>query len=194
MIKNDKGVTLVILVVTILLLLILTVIGLNLSFTGITEIEDGREVTQLGIIRQAIVEQYNKAIALNQIKIPTSKPNVSFWVGERITDFSTIHLPDEAILTKTEESDEFYAKRENYQYKFQEECYYRLSPEDLKNIGISDAKDTYIVNYSTCEVYNETKQLNSQSQLLYLPSTQTEKQKLVDAENKESFNDWEKNG
>lgn len=194
MIKNDKGVTLVILVVTILLLLILTVIGLNLSFTGITEIEDGREVTQLGIIRQAIVEQYNKAITLNQVKVPVEEQRVSFWVGEPITDFSTINLPDEVAIIKDESSNEFYAKRENYQYKFQEECYYRLSPEDLKNIGISDAKDTYIVNYSTCEVYNETKQLNSQSQLLYLPSTQTEKQKLVDAENKESFNDWEKNG
>lgn len=193
MIKSDKGITLVILVVTILLLLILTVVGLNLSFTGITETIDSREVTQLGIVRQAVMEQYNKAIALNQIKVATSKPKVSFWVGERITDFSMIDLPDETILTKTEDSNEFYAKQETYQCDFQEEYYYRLRPEDLNQIGISDAKDTYIVNYSTCEVYNETKKINSNGELLYLPSTKT-KEQVTDEGDKESFNDWKLNG
>ena len=190
MIKNDEGVTLAILVVTVILLLILTVVGINISFMEITEVEDSREVTQLGMIRQAITEQYHKAIALNQIKVSVTKPKVSFWIGEMITDFSTINLPNETILTKTEDSDEFYAKQETYQYEYQEECYYRLTPEDLKKIGIGDAKDTYIVNYSTCEVYNETKQLNSQSQLLYLPSVKTEKQQLVEVGDKKSFNDW----
>lgn len=34
--------------------------------------------------------------------------------------------------------------------------YYRINNEQFKELGITDIKDTYIVNYKTGEVYNET--------------------------------------
>ena len=34
--------------------------------------------------------------------------------------------------------------------------YYRLSDSDLKEMGVTQAQDSYIVNYKTGEVINET--------------------------------------
>ena len=36
------------------------------------------------------------------------------------------------------------------------EYYYRLSESDLKEMGVTQAQDSYIINYKTGEVINET--------------------------------------
>ena len=38
-----------------------------------------------------------------------------------------------------------------------EEYYYKLAPDKLREIGITNTRDTYIVNYKTGEVINESK-------------------------------------
>ena len=145
--------------------------------------------TELGMVRQAIVERYAEAVAVNQIEILSSNAPVSFWMGERIEEFSDIQLPEKSSVKENEDVNEFYSRTTQYVCKYQEDYYYRLTPENLKEIGIADAEHTYIVNYKTGEVYNETKKVDSNSELLYLPAMM--QNKTVDSGDQESFNDWQ---
>ena len=40
--------------------------------------------------------------------------------------------------------------------------------EQFKELGITDIKDTYIVNYKTGEVYNETQKTTNDGNILYI--------------------------
>ena len=57
-------------------------------------------------------------------------------------------------------------------------------------MGVGDVKHTYIVNYKTAEVYNETKKVTSDFRLLYLPSTKYPTNNTT-TEDKVNFNDWD---
>ncbi len=188
MIKNEKGITLVSLMLTVILMLMLAGVGIRVTFSGIKNVENNQLKAELGIVRQAIIEQYSLAEATNQIKISVTKETVSFWRGKRIENFSEIQLPEESLVKENSEVQEFYRKRNQYDCQYQEDYYYRLNPEMLSQIGIAEAKYTYIVNYKTGEVYNETKQMTSNSNLLYLPSTVYENHSKT--EDNTSFNDW----
>lgn len=173
MMKKNEGITLVSLVITIIIMLMLAGIGVTTAYTSINGVRDDKLKTELGVIRQATLEQYTLAQAVNQTKTLATEPQVSFWIGEKITDKNEI-----TFISLSE-----------YNPQYQEEFYYRLNPENLRKIGIKDAKYTYIVNYSTGEVYNETQKTTSDHQQLYLPSTiyNNSPQK----EDFKNFNDWQ---
>lgn len=187
MMKNNSGVTLISLVVTILILGILAGMAVVSVRTTITDVKDSKFNTELGLVRQAVTEQYSKAKNVGQTKTLKSEEQVSFWVGERITDFYDIDLPEESSIIENSDVTEFYNMAANYSCEYQEDFYYRLTPDMLKQIGVNDAEDTYVVNYGTSEVYNETQKINSLSELLYLPKTRYETEKM----NSQDFNDWE---
>ena len=84
MIKNNQGVTIVILVVAVVLLLILAGVGLNMSFSSVDKVKDSKLETELGMVRQAVTEQYWKASSVGKTGISMGEGNVSFWVGNRI--------------------------------------------------------------------------------------------------------------
>lgn len=189
MIKNEKGVTMIILIVTILLLLILAGVGVTAGIGNIGFVTDDKLEIELGIVRQAVTEQYGKALAVGKTQVTPDNSDVSFWLGERITDFSNIQLPEEATITKTAPTEAFYEMARHYAPVYQEDFYYRLTPEDLSSIGIGNAKATYVVNYSTGEIYNETQKVNRQSKLLYLPAINQAKEPVSEDN---TFNDWEK--
>lgn len=46
--------------------------------------------------------------------------------------------------------------------------YFRLTPEELDRLNISNTTDTYVINYYTGEVYNETQELADDGSVLYL--------------------------
>lgn len=188
MIKNNQGVTIVILVVAVVLLLILAGVGLNMSFSSVDKVKDSKWETELGMVRQAVTEQYWKASSVGKTGISMGEGNVSFWIGNRIMNFSEIDLPNKNTVKVTEESEAFFSKADSYAPVYQEDYYYRLMPTQLKEIGIQEAEATYVVNYATGEVYNETQKKDSKSQLLYLPQTN---QKMTDAlEKDDTFSDW----
>ena len=189
MMKNKKGVTLILLVVTILLLLILAGVGMTAGIGNLDFVTDNHLETELGIVRQVVTEQYGKAVAVGKTQVNASDANVAFWLGERITDFSNIQLPDENTVMKTAQTEAFYGMASRYEPVYQEDFYYRLTPEDLSKMGIGHAKATYVVNYSTGEIYNETQKVNGKSNLLYLPGTsQTKEPEQED----HTFDDWNK--
>ena len=187
MMKKNNGVTLISLVITILVLGILAGVAIVSTRTTVNDVKDSQFNTELGIVRQAITEQYGKAMAVKQVKVPVSEEPVSFFVGERITDFYDIDLPEQSSIIANADVNEFYNNMTSYSCEYQEDFYYRLSPAVLEQIGINDTQDNYIVNYSTGEVYNESEQVNSLDELLYLPKAKYDSSE----ENTQDFNDWE---
>ena len=93
MIKSDKGITLISLIVTVMLLIILVGIGLDMAFISIKNVTDNKLNTELGLVRQVVIEKYSMALAINKTE---SSEVSSFWIGEKIVDVSTIKLPENA--------------------------------------------------------------------------------------------------
>ena len=50
--------------------------------------------------------------------------------------------------------------------------YKELSKTDLENLGITDEKDIYIVNYKTGEVINKTQKVTNKGKALYVYSVE----------------------
>ena len=192
MMKNNKGITLVSLIVTVIVMSILATVGVRVVYVGMSDAKTDKLNTELGIVRQAILEQYALAEAVRKIEVLPNQPQVSFWLGQRIDNFSDISLPDQSQVESNEEVIRFYRKNGTYHCTYQEDYYYRLTPQDLEKIGITKTEDTYVVNYKTGEVYNETKQMTSDAQLLYLPSTLKENA-MTQTGDPTSFNDWNGN-
>ena len=188
MIKKNEGITLVSLTVTVILLLVLAGMGLNVSYLTVKDVRNNRLNTELGMVRQAITERYSMAVAVNKANTRISEPQISFWVGQKVEASNPITLPERTKINWNQEAEDFYAKYDNYNHEYQEEFYYRLSPEDLEEIGIAHANYTYIVNYKTGEVYNETKKIDRDSNLLYLPAKENSEEETK--EDTHSFNDW----
>ena len=188
MMKNEKGVTLLSLAVTIVVLFLLVGIGTDMTSTNINDINDSKMSSELNIVRQAITEQYTMAVAVNKVKIPKDNDQEVLWVGERIDNSAVaIELPNQSEIELSDEVTAFYNKATEYNLEYQEEFYYRLTPEKLTELGVKDAVHTYVVNYSTGEVYNETKQMASDKKLLYIPSMVYE---LTEDQVDNTFNDW----
>lgn len=188
MIKNKRGITLMSLMIVVIIIFILAGVGLNISFMAIKDVRNNKLSGELGILRQAIVERYSMAAAVNQLEVGANKQQVSFWVGDKIQDVSGIELPDSA--NQNEDTEIFVSNLENYTIEYQEDYYYRLNHNQLDEIGVRNSDYTYIVNYKTGEVYNETKKVDSKNNLLYLPPIKnTEDEK---GEDTTSFNDWNK--
>ena len=186
MMKDNKGITLVVLTITVIILFILVGTGMTIIYSGVAETKDNKYYTEIGIVRQAILEQYTLAEAVGQIKVSKETSPVSFWKGTKIEEVDQIELP--TIKEDDQNAHIFLERLKKYQPEYQEDFFYRLQPKDLATLGISDAKDEYIVNYSTGEVYNETKKLRSDAYLLYLPSTIYVPKE--ETEDKETFSDW----
>lgn len=204
MIKKEKGITLISLSVTVIILLILAGTGMTVVYTGINEVKDNKLQTELGIVRQAIMEQYGLAQAVQKTKVLASEPAVSFWVGDRIDPSDPIYIPTNDSINPEDQNAQIFIDKVTNRVTptYQEEFYYRLNAEQLKQIGVGNktvikddeetetgvSKYTYIVNYSTGEVYNETKKVTSTHNLLYLPSTVYDLGSKTEEE--ENFQDW----
>ena len=187
--KKSQGITLISLVVTVIVMLILAGTGTAAVYTGLQEIKDNKLNTELGMVRQAIIQQYSLAEAVGKVKILPEEPKVSFWKGERLENGSSIDIPTNRNA-EDENGNEFLVKWANYHPVYQEDFYYRITTEQLGELGVSsnDSDNTYIVNYSTGEVYNETKKMTSESNLLYLPSTVYDNNTQKPEDNR--FQDW----
>ena len=58
MIKNEKGITLITLAITIIVLAIIASISINFGKDTLTEVENKKIMTELSSIQQAIFERY----------------------------------------------------------------------------------------------------------------------------------------
>lgn len=152
MLKENKGITIVALVVTIVVLLILASVTINGVIQGIDEAKENKLLSELSMVQHAVTQRYTKyeltkdRDVLVGTKIQTSTlENVPNTINWKVTQFDEINNPE----------------RE----------YYRVNKSDLVKLGLSgdDKTDSsYVVNYSTGEVYNETSKQTKSGKVLYL--------------------------
>lgn len=155
-VKSQKGITLMALVITIIVLLIIAGIGIGeiIGNSGdINQTEDVLALSELKKIQQAVLENY---IKYKQVG------NENLFIGDYVEnsiaqqELSEIK-PGELLKANTQDSN-------------LENMYYKVTAGKLKLLGLDNInnKDEYIVNYSTGEVFNITKKKTAQNEALYI--------------------------
>lgn len=161
-IKNNKGITLMALIITIIVLIILAGIGIG-SSTGmkgnINKSKETMVTAELSKIQQAVLENYIKYKQLNQEK---------FLKGEKISyddaveEFNMLGLGSNQKL-----------KVASYNISTDTDpslYYYKMTKDNLNEMGLQNINndDEYIVNYSSGEVFNITQRKTASGNVLYI--------------------------
>jgi type II secretory pathway pseudopilin PulG len=154
--KNERGITLIALVITIIVLIILAGIGIGAS----TGMKGNIQNTTTNLAKEELAEVQQAVLEID-IKYNQTK-NINSIIGNVITySEAQTYLSKIGMSLKAEE----YSDTSDTSDK--EKYYYILKPSDLENIGLKNSEDTYMVNYSTGEVFNVTKQKTADGELLY---------------------------
>lgn len=148
--KNQKGVTIVSLVITVIVLMIVAGIGVKVGTDQITKTKDNTVVSELSMVQHAILEQYTK--------YKTTK-NANYLVGNMVSreELNSITSTLGVTLVTVPSS-----------YLEKERAYYKLDKASLLEIGIKNTDDEYVVNYISGEVMNITKKATSEGNALYV--------------------------
>lgn len=160
--KNEAGVTLVALVITVILIFIVAGISINLGDESIDKAEADKIKSELYMVQQAVVTQYAKAKSMNLTNIEVDNSDVEdskkpeVFKGKRLA-FNSIYIKRNFYLLDS------VTGKYKEECKYYEDFYYKLEEEDLKTLGINypntvkdSIKSEYVVNYRTGEVYNYT--------------------------------------
>lgn len=154
--RNNKGITLIALVITIVVLLIIASISIVGGIEGAETAAENKLLTELDMVQHAVLERYTKAQMIKE-DVPGEMQEI-----EDVND--TVNL----INNQLEDGNTISLKINSYTDKDKYEYYYKLNLGTLKELGITNAKDTYIVNYSTGEVLNITTQKTKSGKPLYI--------------------------
>lgn len=174
--KNQKGITLIALVITIIVLLIIASVA---TYTGINAIRDSKNqsyLSEIKILQQAVLENYTKYLTTKDEKYIRGKQVNYFDMEELVNDINS--NSNESITLKMMDYGDS-ALPEIY--------YYRLSEKDLEEMGVSTTyKDTYIINYYTGEVFNETLKVAGDGTPLYTYAIDVEVPNIIISANPSS--------
>lgn len=155
--KNEKGITLVTLVITIVVLSIITSITIASGLDAKKNTKDTKSAvlkSELAQVQQIVLE--------TDIKYKQTK-NSNTLLGEKITF-------NEAKTTLREISNSLSLRGEDYDSSLNEDIeiyYYKIDPELLEQLGIKGSEQQYIINYSTGEVLNYYTKTTSNGEVLY---------------------------
>ena len=156
--KNEKGVTLVALAITIIILIMIAVVGIKMAggIKGdITTSKDSVYKSDLGSVQQMAFETYIKYKQTgSELMLKGNK--ISY--EEAANSLSTLNA--DLVQKQTYNTDNTNA----------EIVYYRLNKNQLKEMGIVNIDDDadYIVNYYTGEAWDNAKKTISTGEPLYL--------------------------
>lgn len=134
--RKEKGVSLIILAITIIILLILAGITIQYGTNAIEESKMTKEYDNLLTIQHAVYEQYNKYLLTK---------NSNLLVGKELTQ-------EELIIVK----DQIGSTLDHNNISLQESVYV-LDVTDLETIGVSNTgnlKGAYIVSYENGTIIN----------------------------------------
>lgn len=155
-VKSQKGITLMALVVTIIILLIIAGIGIG-EIAGnagdINQTEDAMVLSELKKVQQAVLETYIKYKQLENDKV---------LIGTRV-DYNVAQ--EELRKIKSGE-----ILKANSDQSIVEYRYFKLNKNNLNSLGLDNIhnNDEYIVNYSTGEVFNITQKKTAKGDILYV--------------------------
>lgn len=145
-IRKNNGITLVALVITIIVLIIIASISITGTLQDTDETKDNVAISELGIVQHAILERKTKA-QLTKEELP----------GQSVTSTQLQQVIDE-IEEKSGTTITLEGNPEDYKL---------LDDEALQDLGMENYKSEYIVNYSTGEVIDITRQVTEDGTVLY---------------------------
>lgn len=145
-IRKNNGITLVALVITIIVLIIIASISITGILQDTDETKDNVAISELGMVQHAILERKTKA-QLTKEELP----------GQSVTSTQLQQVIDE-IKAKSGTTITLEGNPEDYKL---------LDDEALQDLGIENYKSEYIVNYSTGEVIDITRQVTEDGTVLY---------------------------
>lgn len=150
--KSTKGISLIVLAITIMVMLIIAGIVIYDGIDSVRQAKENKALSEVQIVQHAVLEAYTNY---------SKTKDVSFLVGVKVEDSEVTALASTlgvTLVTIPEVYDETIR------------AYYRLTQANLEKIGINKSVDTYIVNYLTGEVINETLQKTKSGKPLYVYS------------------------
>lgn len=155
--KNQKGITLIALVVTIVVLLILAGITINMGTQSIKDSREDTLLSELGMVQNAILQR--------KTKIDLTDETDEAYPGDKI-DIATVNSVIAEI--NSQQTGEDIELKDNSEGK--ENNYYLLTTSNngLNNLGITKSENEYIVNYETGEVINSTTKVTESGKPLYI--------------------------
>ena len=173
-IENNKGITLMALIITIIVLMIITGIGIGASTGMRGNINESKEVmatAELSKIQQAVLENYIKYKQLNQERFLYG---VKITFAEAKTEFENLGLNGNETLKVSSYDGISEADPSLF--------YYKLDKMHLKEMGLQNINnnDQYIVNYSSGEVFNITQKKTASGNVLYVESKKVNSEYIKD--------------
>lgn len=146
--RSEKGITLVVLVVSIIIMGIIAGVGVYQGTKGVTTAKDSKLMSEVGMVQHAILEQYAKYKTTN---------NKTYLKGNKIDKNSVVQIATEMGINLV-----------NIPATYTNAEYYKLSASDVQNLGFENAKDEFIVNYVSGEVINYTNRKDSKGNPVYV--------------------------
>ena len=153
--KNDKGITLIVLIITIIVLLILAGVVIVGGISGTDNSIENRAESELNEVHHALIERYTK------YQLTKDK---SLLVGTMIDLSSLTDVPNSITWKVTQ-----FTSVNDSDIKNPDRKYYRLNKSDLEKLGLKGDynNSSYIVNYYSGEAYDETNKTTSKGIVLY---------------------------
>lgn len=163
--KDNKGITMVALVITIIVLLILASVSIGGSLITKREAVENAMVTELNMVEHAALERYTKVSITGEeypgtqyVTIDELKQDLEQAASTAgVTSILSGSGSNPIVLQSETETDE------NGNTK-----YYRLGKDDLSKLGITNTEDEYIINYERGEVINLTQIRTNSGEALYV--------------------------
>lgn len=150
--KNQKGITIIALVITIIVLLIIASISIGSALNSHQLAAKNKLLTEVEMVQHAALERYTKQVTLGNENFPgeeyTSKAEIEADIDKIKSDTKLSE-----ILNNTTPGD-----------------YYFLDTTALKSLGVTDTEDSYIINYKLGIAINATVQLTEDGEPLYVYS------------------------
>lgn len=128
--KNQKGLTLISLIVMIVVLLILAVVTYKTVNVNQNEAKGHTLESEIKMVQNAVLQRKTEA--------DLTRTSYDDLPGENISKEEVQKIMSDNVL-----------KGEDGEYK-------SLTPDTIQELGISSTEDTYIVNYRTGEVINQS--------------------------------------
>lgn len=166
---NEKGITLMTLVITIIVLLIIAGVSLNFSKDSIKEARENTALTELNMVQHAILEKYTKAKVMKDESILPSAGVFNDVASSLSSSSKYTSITDLVSYINSKNTDEDITLKDT-EYS----NYVLLQQNELKQLGITKTEDEYVVNYQTGEVFNITQEVTKSGKALYIYAKESE--------------------
>ena len=148
MLRDNKGVTLIALTITIIILLIIAAVTIGGGNESIKMTRSNKLLAELDMVQHACLERYA------EYKLTKDE---NLLVGT-VVEYNTAH----SLAGEMDYTENFPAEGEG--------TFYELNPENseaMESLGLSQIEDTYIIDYENGVVMNKTTQTTPLGTSLY---------------------------